>query len=330
MPFDGGDCGPNLEYDNQFLALQQAALGRPATQFEAGQAPDWPAVEAAALQLLARSRDLRLVAIWLESQIHLHGLSCLPAGFNAIAELLERAWPNLNPPLDEGDPYARLNVIEGFGRGGSFFIGLRNCKVLRHPKIGEVRLKDFEPQSASPESPTPILQLEQLEQFLASPEGRALNLHVLLQQIMDSVSRMLSALAAQVGPAQQPHLTELRSLFKNMQTLLPSLEPTPKPEANSASASASFQASAASSGAGLEVLFPVIHSRAQAQAAVMQVCLYLEKAEPTNPAQLLLKRACKLMDQPFLQLIKNLAPDALAEVARVMGINPDSLEQSDS
>lgn len=73
-----------------------------------------------------------------------------------------------------------------------------------------------------------------------------------------------------------------------------------------------------------------IQSREQALAAIDQVCIYLERAEPTNPAQLLLKRARRLIDKNFMQLMKDLAPEALAEVAKIMGVNPDSLEQEDA
>jgi len=59
------------------------------------------------------------------------------------------------------------------------------------------------------------------------------------------------------------------------------------------------------------------------------VCAYLERSEPTNPAQLLLRRAEKLIDKSFLQLVRDLAPDALSEVARIMGVDPDSIESID-
>ena len=52
------------------------------------------------------------------------------------------------------------------------------------------------------------------------------------------------------------------------------------------------------------------------------VCEYLERAEPTNPAPLFLRRARNLIGHNFLQLMKVLAPDALAAVAKVVGVDP--------
>ena len=73
-----------------------------------------------------------------------------------------------------------------------------------------------------------------------------------------------------------------------------------------------------------------IENRQDAVRAINLVCAYLERWEPTNPAQLLLRRAERLIDKNFLQLVRDLAPDAVNDVARILGVNPDSLADSGS
>ena len=68
-----------------------------------------------------------------------------------------------------------------------------------------------------------------------------------------------------------------------------------------------------------------VQSRDDAIRAIDMICEYLDRAEPTNPAQLLLRRARRVINQNFLQLMKELAPEALNEVARVMGVDPESI-----
>jgi type VI secretion system protein ImpA len=68
-----------------------------------------------------------------------------------------------------------------------------------------------------------------------------------------------------------------------------------------------------------------VNSRQDAIRAIELVCAYLERNEPTNPAQLLLRRAARVIDKNFLQLVRDLAPDAVKEVARVMGIDPATI-----
>ena len=333
LPFEHGACGPNLEYDNAFLELQQAARGKPETQFELATPPDWNEVESAAVALLAKSRDLRLVVLWAESQLNLKGLSNLPSGLNALASLLESAWLTVNPPLDDNDPYARLNVIEGLGFGGSFFQSLRSCVVVRNPRLGEVRLKDFEALTGnSPGTELPVVRA-QVEQYFRSSESKSDELYALVVACQQGLDRIHAALKVHVEADQLPQLSEVKALFGYLKSCLPvqqmeqthqSLPPNHLCETtltNENRVSEPTQAFNVGS---------VIQSRAQALAAIDQVCTYLEAAEPTNPAQLLLKRARRLIDKNFMQLMKDLAPEALAEVAKIMGVNPDSLEQEDA
>ncbi|MFN6996283.1 MAG: type VI secretion system protein TssA, partial [Aquincola tertiaricarbonis] len=72
-----------------------------------------------------------------------------------------------------------------------------------------------------------------------------------------------------------------------------------------------------------------VATRDDAIRASDMVCDFLERTEPTNPAPLLLRRARRMINRNFLQLMKELAPDALAEVARVMGVDPDSVQLDD-
>ena len=57
-------CGDDLEYDPDFLALEQVVNGKPEVQFGetmvAATPPDWKVAEALSLDLLAKGRDLRV------------------------------------------------------------------------------------------------------------------------------------------------------------------------------------------------------------------------------------------------------------------------------
>lgn len=332
VPFAQGDCGPNLEYDNAFLELQQAACGKPETQFEPATPPDWNLVETSALRLLERSRDLRLVLLWAESRLNLEGLQTLPEGLGAMASLLESAWPVVNPPLDEGDPYARINVIEGLGYGGSFFRSLRHCLVVRNPRIGDVRLKDFEPLTGNSPGMETAVTREQIELLFQSADSDAITLRAVLLNSQTALKRILAALALHIELDRLPQLQEFKLLLAHALSCLPKPKPELELESEMEQSSATSPTSTLPESIQAAYLLaqPSIQSRAQALAVIDQVCVYLEQSEPTNPAQLLLKRARRLIDKNFMQLMKDLAPEALTEVAKIMGVNPDSLEQEDT
>ncbi len=49
------------------------------------------------------------------------------------------------------------------------------------------------------------------------------------------------------------------------------------------------------------------------------LCQYLEKNEPTNPVQILLRRAQRMMQMDFLELLRDMAPDGLDQAEKVVG-----------
>jgi type VI secretion system protein ImpA len=59
--------------------------------------------------------------------------------------------------------------------------------------------------------------------------------------------------------------------------------------------------------------------------AIDLVCDYLDQHEPTNPAPLFLRRARTLLERNFLELLKELAPAALQDVAKSVGVDPATI-----
>ena len=62
-----------------------------------------------------------------------------------------------------------------------------------------------------------------------------------------------------------------------------------------------------------------IRSREDALRALERVCDFLARNEPTNPAPLLIRRAQRVMTMPFLDIIRELAPDAAGQVETITG-----------
>ena len=62
-----------------------------------------------------------------------------------------------------------------------------------------------------------------------------------------------------------------------------------------------------------------MHTRADAARLLGTVAQWLEEHEPGHPAPLLIRRAQRLMTMSFLDIIRDLAPDATAQVETITG-----------
>jgi type VI secretion system protein ImpA len=67
-----------------------------------------------------------------------------------------------------------------------------------------------------------------------------------------------------------------------------------------------------------------LKSRDDAIRVLSQVITFLEKTEPGNPAPLLIKRAQRLIGMNFIDIINDLAPEALGSVQNIAGRSEDS------
>jgi type VI secretion system protein ImpA len=143
------------------------------------------------------------------------------------------------------------------------------------------------------------------------------------QAALAKVTQLQQLMRDRVGYAAAPELQPLIGVLSGIREVMPGAS-----EDASAAASAGGGDTGRDSGArrgGSLGLSGGIESRNDALRGIDMVCEYLERTEPTNPAQLLLRRARKLMDKNFVELVRELAPESLNEVARVMGISAEEL-----
>lgn len=324
-PLDGDDgpCGPDLEYDNAFLALTTAAEGKPETQFERGVPPDWRAVRVAAEGLLERSRDLRVALLWLRAMVNLEGAAALLPGLRLVHGLLQVHWEQLHPRPDDGDePFERSSALAVLPSMEGALGDLLNARLAHVKGVGDLRLRDVEVavgQLAAREG-EPSYSREQIERMLdGASEDQAVWSH--LQQAQQAIRQLGLLMDQRLGPGSGADLKPLLDLHGHVLGLhggaLDGVDGVQAVGAGPLAAPAGATSGAALAGS--------VHSRADALRAIEMVCAYLERHEPTNPAPLFLRRAAALIDRSFLELLKELAPAALDDVARIVGVDPGSV-----
>ncbi|MHC4087925.1 MAG: type VI secretion system protein TssA [Planctomycetota bacterium] len=72
-----------------------------------------------------------------------------------------------------------------------------------------------------------------------------------------------------------------------------------------------------------------IRSPQEALLAIEKVCQYFDRHEPSSPVPLLLRRARKLVSKNFLDVIKDVCPDAMSQIEMLGGVGGSDSESSE-
>ena len=329
LPDAAAPCGPDLEYDNAFLALTLAVSGKPESQFGPAEPPDWPAARAGAEELLGRSRDLRIAITWLRAGLHTNGVIALAPGLGLLSGLIETHWDHVHPmpDPDDGDPYARVNALTILRENSGLLGDLREAFLVNERTIGQLKVHAVEVAlGVAPAQPkdTPVGR-DQVVQMVAARVAKDPDLRTAVRQSAQRVRQLVTLSKERLTTMVAPDLQPLVKLIDTVASVLPP-EPVAADEAAEGESGAAVGGAAAAAPRGLS---GSVNSREEAIRAIDMVCEYMERAEPANPAPLFLRRARHLINHNFLQLMKVLAPDALAAVAKVVGVDPAGVKEPD-
>ncbi|WP_454697170.1 type VI secretion system protein TssA [Achromobacter aegrifaciens] len=317
-------CGEDLEYDADFLQLQQAAAGRDEQQFGstiiAAQPPDWREVERLARALLERTRDLRIIGLLTSAWTEIRGLPGYSDGLALAVDTLERYWEPVHPRLDsvgENDPMPRMNALAAFGdmqgcarsvRSASLVSGVHGQLTLRDTEA----LLDGSRQDADAYPGGRPRLVERLRQAWA--QGNADT--QALQSAAQALRRMQKLVADKLGPAWAPDYAAMLRTLDLVLDATRDLQAASQAEilADDAQAAAGppVATQLAGDGAACRQDAP-IQSRDEAVAMLSKVCAYFEANEPGHPAPYLIRRAQQLIPMSFHDIIKNLAPQGLEQ-----------------
>ncbi|RQP25410.1 type VI secretion system protein TssA [Piscinibacter terrae] len=313
---DDAPCGADLEYDPAFLSLQEAAAGKPEQQYGdtviAAEAPDWQAVHEQALQLAARTRDLR-VATWLaRSAAHVEGLPGAVHGLRLVQGLVQRHWEHVHPQLDasdNNDPTARMNALSPLVHPSAGLADLRAASLTG--KRGALTVRDIELALSHAEPlpgetvPTEDGVVQGVTDALAQTPGLAED----MQQGLAAVQGLSAVLEQRVNASASPELAPLAKLMQRV------ADAARLANGQAVEPAGVQQGTAAAPSRGLGA----ISSREDAIRALDRVAEWIERNEPSNPAPLLIRRSQRLMSKNFIDIIRDLVPDGLNQIEKLAG-----------
>lgn len=339
-------CGPNLEYDPEFLELEQAILGKPEVQYgdtiTPAVPPEWKVVKRLALGLLQRSRDLRVVVSLSRALLALEGMPGLANGLALIERLLEQRWDSVHPQLDPDDgmdPMLRINSLATLA-DNAFLREVKEATLLMLPGLGPLSLRALEVANGElpPSEGETKVELHSIAAALqdADPERVAAS-SAGLAAACDSVTQIEVTLVRQVGSSQALNLDALVRLLRRGRDFFAEQaggESADDGAADGASGEADggdagAAAAAGKGGARAAAISGEVASRADVIRMLDKINKYYQQYEPSSPVPLLLERAKRLVPKNFFEIMEDLAPDGMTQLLVVSGPREEEPQQSE-
>lgn len=314
-------CGESLE-DTQLLASFDGygLFGRAAPL---SAETDWREIRDRSLEALEKSKDFRLLTHLASAVVRTDGFAEFARTLSVGARWLD-SWIDAVFPLIDEDGILRRSALNGFADRMAVVDGVRRAPILVHRQLGSVSMRDIEIVTGHlipAEGETGAVSAEQLEGlFAATPVEELLAVQDQLNEAVTSLKSMETAVSLRSGAQATPDFATLAvPLARTLKRVSDHLATRPDAAIATASGTGTTPADATAPGAAV-VPVGTVRNRQDATQALDAVAAFFRTNEPSSPIPLLLERAKRLVAMDFLEVLAELAPDALASAKAASGV----------
>ena len=278
--------------------------------------PNWGEIRDEALSALQTSKDLRLLT-------HLAAAILRTDGIQSFTETLGVAahWLAVHPtqvyPLVDEDAMFRQNAMNCFADPVAVVDGLRRTPIVSSRQHGRFSLRDLDILAGQVAPTDKDARADQVQVDAAFADTNIDELKALLSKVESGVTALGSideAMRSDHGTEFAPTFDPLMTQLKKMAVVIRG-QVAKHPSATPADAG---EAASGDGSAGSLVAVGAIKSRQDAIRALDAAAEFFRKNEPSSPIPLFLERAKRLVAKDFLEVLADIAPDAVS-TARMAG-----------
>jgi type VI secretion system protein ImpA len=326
-------CGADVEYHPAFAEIERTAQGKPEQQIGstivAAEEPDWKLLQKQAIDLLARSKDLRVAAHLAKALLRTAGWSGFAQGLALLRGLVERYWDGVYPrldPSDDNDPTMRVNVLTSIA-DPAVLSALRSTPLIVSRALGRFSLKDIE--VASGDAPAPAgggepPTLATIEAAVREGDPAALDETMrAIRASREALAGLEEVVSARVDSASSPNFGKLPAMVRKAESFLAAKLAQRAPDAGGPGGDAGDGQAPGSSGHGSAVggrpFAGAITSRDDVVRALEAIVAYYAKNEPSSPIPLFMERCKRMVMMNFVDIVRELVPDAVPKVDELRG-----------
>jgi type VI secretion system protein ImpA len=324
-------CGENLE-DTALLAsfdtfrlFGQArpldALPEPGEKWtpKPPDSPEWREIRQKALDALAKSKDLRLLAHLGTAVLRTDGVPAFSDTLTIASRWLTDYWSQTYPLVDE-DAILRRNALNCFADPMAVVDGLRRVPLVSSRLHGTFSLRDIDiaTHQLLPSDGDKQVDENQVNAAFASvPLAELTQVHESVASAVASLHKIDATMREAAGAEATPSFDLLAAQFAKMgQALRAQLALHPE----GVGATPGVDGAADSGASGGVSAGGAVKSRQDAIRALDAVADFFRRTEPSSPIPLFLARAKRLVSKDFLEVLADIAPEAVAQARAAGGL----------
>jgi type VI secretion system protein ImpA len=323
-------CGENLEdtellssFDAFRLFGQSRPLDAPAEANEKRipkppESQEWVEIRDKALEALAKSKDLRLLATLGTALLRTDGVPAFAETLNVASEWLDKYWLETYPVVDE-DAILRRNALNCFADPMAIVDGVRRVPLVSSRQHGRFSLRDIDlatHQLTPGEGDVAVDENQVNAAFGSLPVADLARLHQSVLGAVESLWKIDAKMREVAGTEAAPGFDPLVAQLTRMgQVLRAQLAAHPDSAASGLEPVAGVADGASAGG--------VVKSRQDAMKALDAVADFFKRTEPSSPIPMLVARAKRLVSKDFLEVLADIAPDAVAQARAAGGLKLD-------
>ena len=285
---------------------------------------EWDRLRNDAVDALQKTKDLRLLAYLGTALLRTDGLAPFLMTLTTASQWLDMYWPQVHPLLDEGDAMARRSALNCFADPMAVVDRVWRLPLVSSRLHGRFSLRDLEVaqghvQPAKSEKMPDERAIREALKEIPTEELTA------LEQGVTAATAALSAMDARMraegGPDVAPDFGPLSTLLAKLNRvyreqlasrsdLLAPGDGGPGDGTTATDSPGGFTGGA-------------IKSRQDAVRALEAVAEFFRRNEPSSPIPLFVERAKRLVSKDFLEVLADIAPEALMVARSAGGLKPD-------
>jgi len=343
-------CGSNLEDDSNFQNFFFESEGTP-ERFDGqntvpAEPPEWRTVKKQALSYMEKTRDLKLISILAQSVLNTEGIAKFEQCLSGLAQLIDEYWNEVFPSLDEddGDPLERISAL-GHLSDNTFIVSvLKNTPIVQSKVFGKVTLRAIERATDSSVSKgSGDLDISQINAvFKESDDEEIASMFSAIKQSIVHLESLNNTFIEKAGNNYNVNfdntiktLTHLAASLekygnvKVVETIEPQDDDTPASSTKSTGENkVTSNTQNSQNGLSFQDGNFKLSSREDVEHCFDLICAYYTEYEPSSPIPVLINRSKKLVHMDFMDIVKEIMPDALEQISKLGGIVEEEQQSS--